>query len=417
VYVFDILSLKFSFFSVTIQVMQNIHSLKDLSLDSKKVLLRVDFNVPMEDGKITDNNRIKAALPTIEYLLSKGCGIILMSHLGRPKGMTAELSLKPIGKELERLLNRKVLLAPNCVGDETKKMADHLKPGEILLLENLRFHEAEEKPEKDPSFAKQLAALGEFYVNDAFGCAHRAHASIVKVPKLLSGKSAPGFLMEKEIDFLEQALSHPERPFLALIGGAKISSKIGMIKALSSKVDVLAIGGGMAYTFLKAQGYSVGNSLVEQDYVEQAKEILDLYKKKNIPLLLSTDFVIAEKIDENANTRIVTLKEGIPSGFMGLDIGPETVRIFSEEIKKAKTILWNGPMGVFEKTPFAKGTEQIAESFAKAHALTIAGGGETAAAILKTPFASQVSHISTGGGATLEYLEFGSLPGIEVLKI
>lgn len=396
--------------------MKNIHSLKDLSLDSKKVLLRVDFNVPIEEGKITDNNRIKAALPTIEYLLSRGCGIILMSHLGRPKGFSNELSLKPIGEELERLLNRKVQLAPDCVGEEARRMADHLKSGEILLLENLRFHEAEEKPEKDPSFAVQLAALGEYYVDDAFGCAHRAHASIVEVPKLLSGHSAPGFLMEKEIAFLKQALSHPARPFLALIGGAKVSSKIGMLKALSSKVDVLAIGGGMAYTFLKAQGYSVGNSLVEEDYLIRAKEILDIYEKKNIPLLLSTDFVIAEKIEEDAKTRIVSLKEGIPNGFMGLDIGPETVHLFAREIKKAKTILWNGPMGVFEKTPFANGTKQIAENFAKANALTIAGGGETAAAISRTPWAAQVTHISTGGGATLEYLEFGSLPGIEVLE-
>lgn len=396
--------------------MQNIHSMKDLSLDSKKVLLRVDFNVPMENGKITDNNRIKAAIPTIEYLLSRGCGIILMSHLGRPKGFSKELSLKPIGVELCRLLNRTVKLAPDCIGAEVSEMAKHLKPGEILLLENLRFHEAEEKPEKDSSFAKQLAALGELYVNDAFGCAHRAHASITEVAKLHHKQSAPGFLMEKEIAFLEQALSHPKHPFLALIGGAKVSSKIGMLKALSSKVDVIAIGGGMAYTFLKAQGYSVGNSLVEEAYLNEAKDILALYKEKNIPLLLSCDFVIADKIEEDAKTHVVTLEEGIPEGFMGLDIGPETVRIFSQEIKKAKTILWNGPMGVFEKTPFAKGTEQIAENFAKADALTIAGGGETAAAILKTPFASQVSHISTGGGATLEYLEFGSLPGIEVLK-
>ncbi len=386
--------------------MQNIHSLKDLSLDSKKVLLRVDFNVPMENGKITDNNRILAALPTIQYLLSKGCAIIIMSHLGRPKGVSNELSLKPIGEELERLIHHKILFATDYNVD--------LKPGEILLLENLRFHEAEEKPEKDPSFAKRLAALGDFYVNDAFGCAHRAHASIVEVPKLLPGRSAPGFLMEKEIAFLEKALRHPERPFLALIGGAKVSSKIGMLKALSDKVDVLAIGGGMAYTFLKAQGYAVGNSLVEPDYEAQAVEILDLYRSKNIPLLLSSDFVIADKIEDHVKTRIVSLKEGIPNGFMGLDIGPETVRIFSQEIKKAKTILWNGPMGVFEKALFAKGTEAIAEIFAKSSAMTIAGGGETAAAILKTPWADQVSHISTGGGATLEYLEFGSLPGIEV---
>ena len=376
----------------------------------------MDFNVPMENGKITDNSRIKAALPTIEYLLSKKCGIILMSHLGRPKGFSSDLSLKPIGDELRRLLKHNILFSKDCVGEEATNMAKQLKPGEILLLENLRFHEAEEKPEKDPSFAKQLASLGDYYIDDAFGCAHRAHVSIVEVPKLLKGKSAPGFLMEKEIAFLEKALKDPARPFLALIGGAKVSSKIGMLKALSSKVDVLAIGGGMAYTFLKVQGYSVGDSLVEQTYENQAKEILDLYKKKNIPLLLPTDFVIAEKIEESAKTRIVTLTDGIPKGFMGLDIGPETIHAFKQEIKKTKMILWNGPMGVFEKTPFAKGTEQIIEAFAKSSDLTIAGGGETAAAILKTPWADQVSHISTGGGATLEYLEFGTLPGIEVLE-
>lgn len=396
--------------------MKTIHSLKDLSVDSKKVLLRVDFNVPMENGKIADNSRIKAVLPTIEYLLSKNCSIILMSHLGRPKKVSSELSLKPIGDELSKLLNQKILFSSDCVGKEAKKMAEQLKPGEILLLENLRFHEAEEKPEKDPSFAKQLASLGEYYINDAFGCAHRAHASIVETPKLLPNKSAPGFLMEKEISFLEKALKNPARPFLALIGGAKISSKIGVLKALSSKADVLAIGGGMAYTFLKIQGYAVGDSLVEEDYETQAKEILALYKEKKIPLLLPTDFVVAEKIDENAKTHIVTLADGIPKGFMGLDIGPQTIHAFNQQVHKAKTILWNGPMGVFEKTPFAKGTEQITEHFAKASALTIAGGGETAAAILKTPWANQVTHISTGGGATLEYLEFGSLPGIEILE-
>lgn len=372
------------------------------NIDNKKVLLRVDFNVPMEKGQITDNSRIKAALPTIHHLLSKGCSIILMSHLGRPKGVSPELSLKPVKDELERLLHRKVQFAPDCVGPEVKKMAEKLLPGEVLLLENLRFHAAEEKPEKDPAFAKELASLGEYYVDDAFGCAHRAHASIVEVPKLLPGKSAMGLLMKKEIDYLEKALRNPERPFLALIGGAKVSSKIGMLKALASKVDVLAIGGGMAYTFLKAQGYEVGNSLVEDDYLEQAKEILQL----GIPILLPVDFVIDDG-------QIAT---SIPKGKMGLDIGPETVRIFSQEIEKAKTILWNGPMGVFEKPAFAKGTMQIAEKFAKSSALTIAGGGETTAAILKTPWANQVSHISTGGGATLEYLEFGTLPGIEVLS-
>lgn len=393
-------------------------SLKSLPLAHKKVLVRVDFNVPMDkEGKILDNSRINAALPTIEYLLSQNCAVILMSHLGRPKkGIDASLSLAPISQELSKLLKKEVQMAPDCIGEVVEEQAERLKDGEILMLENLRFHEGEEDPSKDPAFAKQLAKLADFYVDDAFGCAHRAHASVVDVPRLFPGKAAPGFLLENEINFLGKALQEPKRPFLALIGGAKISSKIGVLKALSEKVDMMAIGGGMAFTFFKAQGLNVGNSLVEDDFLEEAKAIIAAFERRNIPLLLPVDAIIAKGVSDEAETSLISIQKGIPEGYMGLDIGPETVRLFSEAIAKAKTILWNGPMGVFEKKPFAEGTIQIAEAFAKSGAITIAGGGETVAAILQTPWKTQVSHLSTGGGASLEYLELGALPGIDVLN-
>lgn len=381
----------------------------DSALDGKKVLVRVDFNVPLEKGQITDNSRIVAALPTIQYLLSKGCAVILMSHLGRPKGVVKELSLKPVAEELSRLLHQPVLMAPDCIGPEVEQMASRLNSGAILMLENLRFHEAEEDPTKDPSFANQLAKLGEFYIDDAFGCAHRAHASIVEVPRLLKGKSFAGLLMEKEIQFLGNALKNPERPFLALIGGAKISSKIGVLEALSKKCDQLAIGGGMAFTFLKAQGFAIGDSLFEGSYLEAAKKLI-----QSVPLLLPIDVVIGKSLDDMEPV-IVEVSQGIPAGYKGLDIGPKTVDLFKEAIAEAKTILWNGPMGVFEKEAFAIGTQRIVEAFAKAKATTVAGGGETVAALMQTPWKDQVSHLSTGGGAALEYVELGSLPGIEAL--
>lgn len=384
--------------------------LNDKPIDHKKVLVRVDFNVPLNAGAISDNSRILATLPTINYLLSKHCAIILMSHLGRPKGISSEFSLKIIAEELSRLTRKPVKMAPDCIGPDVKKMADELKSGEILLLENLRFHKAEEKPEEDPSFAKQLAALGDFYIDDAFGCAHRAHASIVEVPKLMPGKSAPGLLLQKEIKFLSQIVNNPEKPFLTLIGGSKISSKIGVIEALSKKCDKMAIGGGMAFTFFKAQGIEIGDSLFEETFVEKA---LDLLQK--IPILLPIDIVIAKNL-EDPNPSIIEISQGIPKGYKGLDIGPKTVAAFKEVIKEAKTILWNGPMGVYEKPPFDKGTKELAEAFAKSGALTVAGGGETVAAILETPWKDQVSHLSTGGGAALEYLEYGSLPGIDILN-
>lgn len=385
-------------------------SLEDLSLESKNVLVRVDFNVPLtKEGKVLDNSRILAALPTIKYLLSKQCRVILMSHLGRPKGgFSKELSLKPAAEELSSLLKKPVLLAPDCIGDKVMEMAGHLKPGEILLLENLRFNEAEEHPEKDPSFAKKLASLGDFYIDDAFGCAHRAHASIVDVAKYFPKKAAAGYLLQKEIAFLGDALKNPKRPFLALIGGAKISSKIGVLTKLISGVDRLCIGGAMAFTFLKAQGIKIGDSLVEDDFLTKASDILKTCKK---PLLLPVDIVAAK---EN-QVQIFSVTEGIPNGFKGVDIGPKTIDLFSQEIKKAKTILWNGPMGIFENPAFAIGTHKIAEVFAKADATTIAGGGETVAAINELQLGTSVSHLSTGGGASLEYLELGTLPGIDVL--
>lgn len=397
--------------------MKNIHTLKSLNLAHKKVLVRVDFNVPIDkSGNILDNSRIKAALPTLQYLLSCNCTVILMSHLGRPKkGFEAELSLAPVAKELSRLLGKEVQMAKDCIGEEVERQVKDLKEGDVLLLENLRFHGAEEEPSKDSNFAKQLAGLGDAYVDDAFGCAHRAHASIVNVPRLFPDNAAAGFLMEKEIDFLGKALDDPKRPFLALIGGAKISSKIGVLKALSEKVDMMAIGGGMAFTFLKVLGKKIGNSLFEPDFIEEAKAILDAFQKRNIPLLLPLDVIAAKEISDEAKTIVVTIEKGIPDGYMGLDIGPETIKRFSDAIAKSKTTLWNGPMGVFEKKPFSEGTKKIAEAFGKNDGVTIAGGGETVAAIQETPFKSQISHISTGGGASLEYLELGSLPGIDVL--
>lgn len=398
--------------------MKKLHSLKDFSVDGERVLVRTDFNVPLtKDGKILDNTRIKAALPTLKALLEKNSILILMSHLGRPEGVRApEFSLKPVVEELSRLLHKPVFLAPDCVGEAVNGLVKKLKPGQILMLENLRFHEAEENPEKDPQFAKQLAGLGNYYIDDAFGCAHRAHASIVEVPKLLPGKSAPGFLMEKEIQFLGTALKNPKRPFLALIGGAKVSSKIGILKTLLEKVDVLAIGGGMAFTFLKAQGFLVGNSLVEEAFIEEAKALLVACQKANITLLLPVDAVIARSM-ENSESKTVLLESGIPEGYMGLDIGPETTRMFQKAIQQAETILWNGPMGVFEIPCFAKGTEAIASAFAESKGVTVAGGGETVAALSKVPDQERISHISTGGGATLEFVEHGSLPGIESLVL
>lgn len=390
-------------------------SLKDLDIKGKRVLMRVDFNVPLDkNGNITDDTRIVASLPSIKYVLDKGGSLILMSHLGRPKEkFSPEFSLTPCAKRLSEKLNRTVPLAPDCVGSEVERIAKQLKPGEILLLENLRFHRGEEKPQEDPQFVKQLAALGEVYVNDAFGTAHRSHASTAEIAHFFPGKAAAGFLMEQEIQFLGQTLVKPQRPFYAIIGGAKISTKMGVLKALLEKTDKVFIGGGMAYTFFKAEGREIGDSIHEDSRLPQVKEWL---KFKNQKLFLPEDTVIANKMTADADTRIVDNSQPIPNPFFGVDIGPKTIRKYSEMIQNAKTLFWNGPMGVFEVAPFATGTNAIAKTVAALNAITIVGGGESVAAVEAAGLSDRMTHISTGGGASLEYIEFGTLPGIEALS-
>lgn len=393
-------------------------SLTNLPIKGKKVLMRVDFNVPLnKEGKITDNTRIKAALPSIQYVLDNGGSVILMSHLGRPKNRkTPEFSLAPIAKELSQLIGKPVTMAPDCIGENVKELARTLQPGQILLLENLRFHEGEENPEKDIQFVKELASLGDVYVNDAFGTAHRSHASTAVIADYFPDKAAAGFLVEKELEYLGKALIEPKKPFYAIIGGAKVSSKIGVLKALINKVDVLLIGGGMAYTFFKAQGISIGNSLHEDDYLEEARAILSSAAQKGVKILLPVDTVVADKIAPDAKTSIVDSAKGIPDNTEGVDIGPKTIELFSNELKNASTILWNGPLGVFEIPAFATGTMEIARLIAGLRATSIVGGGDSVAALQAAGLADKVSHVSTGGGATLEFIEFGTLPGIEALS-
>ncbi|MBA3816933.1 MAG: phosphoglycerate kinase, partial [Parachlamydiaceae bacterium] len=357
--------------------------IKDLFLKDKKVLVRVDFNVPLnKDGHITDDSRIIATLPSIRYILEQGGVPVLMSHLGRPSGKrVAEMSLKPCADHLGKLLSREVRMAPDCVGLEVKKMVSEAKCGQIIMLENLRFHPAEEHPEKDQNFAKQLAALGDVYVNDAFGAAHRAHASISEVPRLFPRQAAAGFLMEKEIKFLGETLINPKRPFFAILGGAKLSSKLGVVEALLLKADALFIGGGMAFTFFKAQGIPIGDSIHEDEFLEKAKELLVEANKDAIRLFLPLDWIVADSISPEAETKLVKSSAGIPPGFEGVDIGPETIKIFSQELQKAATILWNGPLGVFEIPAFAKGTQAIARVLADVEAITIVGGGDSIAAV------------------------------------
>ncbi|HSX10701.1 MAG TPA: phosphoglycerate kinase [Chlamydiales bacterium] len=383
-------------------------TLKDLSLKGKRVLMRVDFNVPIENGVITDDSRIVASLPSIEYVLNQGASLILMSHLGRPKGKDPQLTLAPCAKKLSDLLKKPVAMAPDCIGPEVKKMATQLQPGQVLLLENLRFHAGEETPEKDPSFTAQLAKLGDCYVNDAFGTAHRAHASTALIAKFFPHKAAMGFLMEKELQELSPLLHNPARPFFALIGGAKISSKIGVIQSLLKRVDALFIGGGMVYTFLKAQGIPIGDSLCEDP-----NTIRDLPKTK---LHFPVDLVIANAFSNDATRRIVPIHQGIPTGWQGMDIGPQTIAQWSKELTKAATVFWNGPVGVFEMAHFATGTRGIAEALAHAKAKTIIGGGDSVAAIQQMGLGDRFAHLSTGGGASLELLEYGHLPGIDALS-
>jgi len=394
----------------------NTKTIDDLSLRGKKVLVRVDFNVPMTpDLQVSDDTRIVESLPTIKKILSDGGAVILMSHLGRPKGKpTPEFSLKPVAAHLGSLLGLTVHFATDCVGKPARAAVEALKPGEVLLLENLRFHSEEEK--NDEAFAKELASLGEVYVNDAFGTAHRAHASTEGVARFVKPAVA-GFLMRKEIEYLGRAVGNPARPYVAILGGAKISGKIDVIQNLMPKIDALVIGGGMAFTFFRAQGLEVGDSLVEQEKVALAKQILEEAKAKQKRLILPVDCVIADKMDNDAQRRVVSVNK-IPSGWRGLDIGPETVKIINIELHRARTIVWNGPMGVFEMPNFAHGTMEVAKLLAevtRAGAITIVGGGDSAAAIAQAGLETAVSHVSTGGGASLEFLEGKILPGLAAL--
>lgn len=393
-------------------------SIKDLPVKDKKILMRVDFNVPLDkQGKITDDTRIVASLPSIRYVLDHGGAVILMSHLGRPKDQVVpELSLKPCAERLSQLLGQKVLMAPDCIGSEVEKMVQSLQLNQVLMLENLRFHSGEEHPEKDEQFVNQLAKLGDAYVNDAFGTAHRAHASTALLAKYFPGKAAAGLLMEKEIDFLGEALKTPKRPFCAIVGGAKISTKCGVIEALMKKADVVLIGGGMSYTFFKAQGISIGQSIHEDDFLDKARELLALSGKGHGRLVLPKDIMITDEVKEHSNFHLINASEGIPSGFEGVDVGPETIQMFAVELRKASTIFWNGPLGVFEIPEFAKGTNAIAHILTELKATTIVGGGDSIAAIQAAGLSEKITHLSTGGGASLEYIEFGTLPGIEALS-
>ena len=386
----------------------NKKTVRDIDIKGKRVLMRVDFNVPMQDGKVTDDKRIRASLPTIKYVLDQGASLILMSHLGRPKGgPDPEFSLGPVAEALSSLLGIPVKMAPDPVGSEVEKMAKELKPGEVLLLENTRFHPGEEK--NDLGLARQWAALADVYVNDAFGSAHRAHASTEGVARFLPAVS--GFLMETELEYLGRAVSNPEHPYVAILGGAKISDKISVVETLLSKADKLIIGGGMANTFLAAKGHKMQDSLVEAASIETAKSILD---KSGDKLLLPVDAVIGDKFDAEANTQVVDVDK-IPPGWRMMDIGPKSVEAFKDALRGAKLIVWNGPMGVFEIPKFAEGTFAIAKILADSGATTVIGGGDSASAVKKAGVAKQMTHVSTGGGASLEFLEGKELPGVAAL--
>ena len=390
----------------------NKKTVKDIDLKGKKVFVRCDFNVPMDENKnITDNTRIVAALPTIKYLLEQNCKIILASHLGRPKGeVKPEFSLAPVAKELSKLLNKEVIMAKDVIGEDATNKAANLKEGEIMLLENVRFHR--EETDNDPEFAKKLASMAEIYVNDAFGAAHRAHASTAGIAQYLPAVS--GFLIEKELTVLGNAINNPERPFMAILGGAKVSDKIGVIDSLLDKVDTLMIGGGMAYTFFKAQGYSVGNSLCEEEKTGLALEAMEKAKQKGVKLLLPVDTKIGKEFKPDTESKTVAWTE-IPDGWEGFDIGEKTIEMFKNELKNAKTVIWNGPLGLFEFDQFAIGTNEIAKTLAELDATTIIGGGDSGAAVAKAGLADKMTHICTGGGASLEFLEGKKLPGIECL--
>jgi phosphoglycerate kinase len=389
-------------------------TVKDADLKNKKVIMRADFNVPLKEGNITDDTRIQAALPTIKYILEqKGSSLILMSHLGRPKGEGFEpsFSLKPIALRLSELLGKEVKMAPDCVGSEVEALASGLGAGDVLLLENLRFHKAEKK--NDEAFAKQLASIADVYVNDAFGTAHRAHASTEGIAHVLPAYA--GFLIEKEIKFLGGVVENPQKPFVAIIGGAKVSTKISVLENLLPKVDTFVIGGGMAYTFLKVQGHSIGKSLVEEDYMDTAKSLLDKAAEKGVEIILPEDHVVAGEFSETAAAENVD-DVNIPADKLAMDIGPKTLAKIIDRIMKAKTIIWNGPMGVFEFAAFAKGTLDVANAVADSSATSVVGGGDSVAAVNKFGLASKIDHVSTGGGASLEFLEGKVLPGIDALQ-
>lgn len=391
----------------------NKKTVEDINVSGKRVLVRCDFNVPLdENGNITDTKRIDESLKTIKYLMDNKARIILCSHLGRPKGeFNEKYSLAPVAKYLSEVLKTDVKLAKNVIGENARSIAAGLKDGEIMLLENVRFHKEEEL--NDENFSKELASLAEIYVNDAFGTAHRAHASTAGVAKFLP--AVCGFLIKKEIDVMGKALTDPKKPFVAILGGAKVSDKIGVINNLLEKVDTLIVGGGMAYTFLNALGYSVGNSICEHDKISLAKDIMSKAREKSVKFLVPVDNVVGKEFSQNTEYRTVS-SDSIPQGFMGLDIGPKTIKIFNDAIKGAGTIVWNGPMGVFEWGNFRNGTLEIARAVAQSGAVSIIGGGDSAAAIEKLGYADKMTHISTGGGASLEFLEGKTLPGIDVLE-
>ena len=388
-------------------------TIDQVDLRGKRVIIRVDFNIPLDDSlQITDDSRIRAALPTINHTIDEGGSVILCSHLGRPNGKPCpELSLAPVAKRLRRFLGKDVIFTSDCVGPKVKNLVSQMKPGDVLLLENLRFHPEEEA--NDEQFASELASLGDVYINEAFGTAHRSHASIAGITKFIK-TSAAGYLMKREVEYLEGAVENPIRPFVAILGGAKVSGKIGVIENLGKKVDKVIIGGGMAFTFIKAMGMEIGRSLVEEDMLDFAKGIQQHAIDRGVKFYLPVDCVIAASLDPGAETKIVTTQE-IPEGWYGLDIGPASVKLFSEAVQNAKTILWNGPMGMFERDAFARGTQAMAHAVANAYALTIVGGGDTALAVHRAGETDSMSFISTGGGAALQLLEKGEMPGLAAL--